>query len=182
MANVDWDLFSIVRSCNATSLTPPTIFEPSPNIYSIFETSPHSPTNTTLNKVISLQNYTPSYFDDFNLSHENNPIPFSPLKSNHFLPIEKFIPNFNPTLITPLGIPKPVTYIEITTEHFDLAYNHPSVLHELQRERNKLSISAPQTCFGVVPNTLSQHSKRKSWKKYNIYYLYTLIINQSFYV
>ncbi|XP_058755180.1 WRKY transcription factor 22-like [Vicia villosa] len=63
--------------------------------------------------------------------------------------------------------PKPIAYIEITTEHFDLAYNHPSVLHELQRECNKLSIPSLQTSFGIVPNTLSQPSKRKSWKKKN---------------
>ncbi|CAL5184008.1 unnamed protein product [Lathyrus oleraceus] len=248
MANVDWDLFAIVRSCKATSLTrSSTIFETSPHIHSTFETSPHTLTTTTTNKIISLQNYTPSYFDDFTLSCENSPIPFSPLKSNDFLQIGTFIPNFNPTPITPVRIPtitspnttisdvvtpvttttsfmtptlnttipnstfalptitnistginginqyptvfdfpifvgqpqikpnnnnqmvfpKPAAYIEITTAHFDLAYNHPPVLHELQRERNQLPIQVSKTNFGIIPNTLSQHPKRKSWKRKN---------------
>ncbi|CAK8531283.1 unnamed protein product [Lathyrus sativus] len=199
MDNVDWDLFAIVRSCKATSLTPSTIFESSPQT----PTTTTTTTTTTMNKVISLQNYTPSYFDDFTMSYENSPIPFSPLKSNDFLQLGRFIPNFNPnttisavvtpvttttTFMTPnstfaspsiLNIngtnqysnicrfPKPAPYIEITTGHFDLAYNHPSVLHELQRERNQLPIQAPKTSFGLIPNTLSQHPKRKSWKRKN---------------
>ncbi|CAI8590537.1 unnamed protein product [Vicia faba] len=150
MANVDWDLFSIVRSCKTSTLTPPS---------SIFETSPH----------------TPFYFDDFTLSHENNPIPninTSINETNHYPTVLDFPIFVGQQQITPndnnqMVFPKPAAYVEITTQHFDFAYNHPSVLHELQRERNQLPIQEPRTRFGIVPNTLSHHSKRKSWKRKN---------------
>ncbi|KAI5447047.1 hypothetical protein KIW84_014770 [Lathyrus oleraceus] len=250
MANGDWDLFSIVHSSKDTFLTPSsTIFETSPHIQTTFETSPHTLTTTTTNTIISLQNHTP-YFDDFTLSHENNSVLFSPLKSNDFLSFKNFISNSNPTLTSPIrtptitslntnisafitpvttnttfttptltaiiptttftspisttttnintsingtkrypiildfpifikqqqtkpnnndqGVsPKPSANIEITTAHFDLAYNHPSVLRKIQRKCNQLPIQVPQTSFGVMPNTLSLHPNRKVWKRKN---------------
>ncbi|XP_050888390.1 probable WRKY transcription factor 14 [Lathyrus oleraceus] len=250
MINGDWDLFSIMHSCNATSLTPSSaISETSPHIQTTFKTSPHTLTTTTTNKIISLQNHTP-HFDDFTLSYENNPDLFSMLKSNDFLPLENVIPNSNPTPTNPIRIPttissntnisaiitpvttnttfttptltttiptttsaspifttivnintsingtnhyptildfpifigqqqikpnnnnqtifpEPSANIEITTAHFDLAYNHPSVLREIQRKCNQLPIQVPQTSFGVMPNTLSRHPNRKFWKRKN---------------
>ena len=92
MDNVDCDLFFIVRKCKATTLAHPT---------TNFETPP--PTTTTLNdNTVSPQNITPFYFDDFTFNHENNSIPFAPLKPNDFIDLDKLIIKSVLTTIVPI--------------------------------------------------------------------------------
>ncbi|AES82071.1 WRKY DNA-binding domain protein [Medicago truncatula] len=107
MDNDDWDLFSIVRRCKATTLAQPT---------TNFETPP--PTTTIpYNNTISPQNTTSSYFDSFTFNDENNSFPFTPPRPNDFIDLEKLIFNSIPTTVVPTPtttIPTPTTLTTIT--------------------------------------------------------------------
>jgi len=67
MDNEDCDLLSIVRSCNASTLTTPT---------TIFENPPPPQIETTTNNITFPQSVTPFCFDDFTFNQENNSISF----------------------------------------------------------------------------------------------------------
>ncbi|KAL5073549.1 hypothetical protein RYX36_012533, partial [Vicia faba] len=145
MDNDDCDLFSIVHSCKATTFTSPT---------TIFETLPPPRTSTT-----------PSYFDNFSLTLENRSTCFPPLKPTDFIELDKLKINFNsttsnlpiifepqqiqPNLNNQWSILKPAACIEITTAHFDLAYNHPSISQQCP-------ILKPQTNSKILENTNPQ--------------------------
>ncbi|XP_058747233.1 probable WRKY transcription factor 26 [Vicia villosa] len=111
MDNDDYDLFSIFHSCNANTYTSPT---------TIFETLPPPQTLTTTsiitNNIMSPQNTTPSYFDDFSLTQENRSFNFSPLKPTDFIELDKLKINFNPTTVNPVHTTTiPVTITPTTT-------------------------------------------------------------------
>ncbi|RHN41688.1 hypothetical protein MtrunA17_Chr8g0368721 [Medicago truncatula] len=90
MDNDNCDLFSIVRSCKATTFATPT---------TNFETLPPTLTTTT-NNIISPQNTTPC-FDYFSFFEDNSSAPITPLKPNDFIELEKLIININPTTTIP---------------------------------------------------------------------------------
>jgi len=109
MENDDWDLFSIVRSCKATTNTTPATF---------FETAtPTLPitTNTITNNITSPHNTTSYCFDDFTLTQENSTIPISPLKPNDFIELDKLIIRSNPTKIIPIPTTSDIPTPSITT-------------------------------------------------------------------
>nr|XP_012568307.2 uncharacterized protein LOC105851598 [Cicer arietinum] len=60
-----------------------------------------------------------------------------------------------------------VNCITITTDHFDLAYNHPSLQLQPQQELNQLPIQEPQTNSMVLANANPQPNKQRSRKRKN---------------
>jgi hypothetical protein len=54
---------------------------------------------------------------------------------------------------------------EITTTHFDCAYNYPSVPQQLLREHTHQPFLLTQTRSTILPHTHPQQPKRKSRKK-----------------
>jgi hypothetical protein len=125
MDNDDCYLFSIVRSCNATTFTTPT---------TIFEDPPPPPiettTTTTANNIAFPQSTTPSFFDDFTFNHEKSPFSFIPLKPNDFIDLDKLMINFNPipTISTPATSMPKINTITTTSSPTSTTYNIPSPL------------------------------------------------------
>ncbi|CAK8575387.1 unnamed protein product [Lathyrus sativus] len=111
MDNNDCDLFSIVHSCKANAYTSST---------TILETLPPPQTlttaSTTTSSIISPQNTTPFYLDDFSLTQENRSVGFSPLKPTDFIELDKLKINFNPTTVVPAHTTTiPITVTPTTT-------------------------------------------------------------------
>ncbi|CAJ2666435.1 unnamed protein product [Trifolium pratense] len=93
MANNDWDLYSIVSSNNVTTFN---------KHATIFETSSLPQTSTTIittNNIVLPQNTTPSYFNDFNLTHESSGVHMPPSSPTHttFIPMPSSPTNINTT-------------------------------------------------------------------------------------
>nr|XP_012567720.1 probable WRKY transcription factor 27 [Cicer arietinum] len=65
-------------------------------------------------------------------------------------------------LFTRVYIPTKVNCIKVTSAHFDLAYNHPSLQQQSQRELNQLPIQVTQINSVVLPNTRPQRKKYRS--------------------
>ncbi|KAL5073558.1 hypothetical protein RYX36_012542, partial [Vicia faba] len=125
MENDDCDLFSIVNSCKATTCSSPTI---------VFENLPPPQTLT-------------SYFDDSRGTNNYSNIYNIPLLFEQ----QQIQLNHN----NQVSALKPPTCIEITTSHFDLAYNQ---LPTLQTHTSSM----------ILPNTQPQEDlckQRKSVEK-----------------
>jgi hypothetical protein len=111
MANNDWDLYSILPSNKVTTFTNP---------MTIFGASSPSQTSTTITSTTSIvpaQNTTTSYFNDFNLTHENSTVSlFSPMPDD-FVDLEllKIRFNHNSTISTPITTMHNPTINPLTT-------------------------------------------------------------------
>jgi hypothetical protein len=98
MANNHWDLYSILPNNKVTTFTNP---------MTIFGTSSPPQTSTTITSttnIVSAQNTNTSYFNDFNITHENNTVPLFSLRPDDFVDLEllKIHSNHNSTISTPI--------------------------------------------------------------------------------
>ncbi|KAL5073559.1 hypothetical protein RYX36_012543 [Vicia faba] len=128
MDNDDCDLFSILHSCNANT------FQTLPPPQNLITTS------TITNNIISPQNTTPSYFDDFSLTQENRSVSFSPLKPTDFIELDKLKTNFNPTI--PIPTHKSTTINHDSNQNFKF-FDFPTLIPEPQMQTTDITTHIP---------------------------------------
>jgi hypothetical protein len=157
MDNDDWDLFSIVRSCNTTT----TFTTSATNSETL--TPPQILTTTTISNIISSQSTTSSCYDDFTFIQENNAISFAPHKPNDFIELDKLMTNSNPTTIIPnpasTRIPKIIT---TTTTIIPTPSTTTTPTHITNNINTSVHASNRNSTFFHLPTLIEQQQMQRN--------------------
>jgi len=145
---------TVIHIPTITTLTTPTIITPITTT-----TTFANPTSTISTATTTPTISTPNTIMTNTSVHETNQYP---CVCDFSTPIEQ--QQFHQSNNNQVFFTKHVARIEITTAHFDHAYNHPSSPQHTQRS-NQLPILQTQTSSRVLPNTYPQQSNLRSRKR-----------------